>query len=260
LDLGAERLRFTEEQRDASLLLVRRVIAEGKQLELKRQRLLQLLLDDAVPHDHKQAMRRVVLGGNLEEASKLVRLVERSLSSCKRDEEGEQTALDALKACDDAAPEDAVAEIFSVWDTVKEQNSHARGQREPGDSGVLGTQFSSHTCAVAGPEDAETDSLSIQDTVNQEEGHTRLERGQSEPGDRGVLGTQFFTASDAQEALVSPAVLPAPNTTALTPYPTPESAPANNYPSAEKTFAAQRSLQFMNAIDAPSSPQLTEGD
>jgi len=257
LDLGAERLRFTEEQRDASLLLVRRVIAEGKQLELKRQRLLQLLLDDAVPHDHKQAMRRVVLGGNLEEATKLVRLVERSLSTCTRDEEGEQSALDASKACDHAAPEDSVAEFFSVWDTVKEQNSHTRGQCEPGNSGVLGTQFSSHTCAVAGPEDAETDSRSIQDTVNQEEGHTQ---GHSEPGDRGVLGTQCFTASDAQEAHASPAVLPACNTTALTPYPTPESAPANNYPSAEKTFAAQRSLQFMNAIDAPNSPQLTEGD
>jgi hypothetical protein len=260
LDLGAERLRFTEEQRDASLLLVRRVIAEGKQLELKRQHLLQFLLDDAVPHDHKQAMRRVILGGNLKEATELLRLVERSLSTCTRDEEGEQNAPDALKACDDATPEDAEAEIFTLWDTVEEQNSHTRGQCEPGDSGVLGTGFSSHTCAVGGPEDAEAVSLSIQDIVNQEEGHKRGHQGQSEPGDRGVLGTQFFTASDAQEACASPAVLPERFTTALTPCPTTEFAPANNYPSAEKTLAAQRSLQFMNASDAPNLPQLTEGD
>jgi hypothetical protein len=74
------------------------------------------------------------------------------------------------------------------------------------------------------------------------------------------LGTQFFTASDAQEACASPAVLPERFTTALTPCPTTEFAPANNYPSAEKTLAAQRSLQFMNASDAPNLPQLTEGD
>ena len=78
--VGADRIHFLEEQRDASLLLLRKVIAEGKQLELARQRLLALILHDDVAQDHKQAMREVLLRGNVENAVKLVRLVERSLA------------------------------------------------------------------------------------------------------------------------------------------------------------------------------------
>jgi hypothetical protein len=77
--VGADRINFMEEQRDASLLLLRKVIAEGKQLEIARQRLLALILDDDVAQDHKTAMRTVLLSGNVENAVKLVRLVERSL-------------------------------------------------------------------------------------------------------------------------------------------------------------------------------------
>ncbi|MGB1599540.1 MAG: hypothetical protein ACPIOQ_42725, partial [Promethearchaeia archaeon] len=51
--VGADRIHFLEEQRDASLLLLRKVIAEGKQLELARQRLLALILHDDVAQDHK---------------------------------------------------------------------------------------------------------------------------------------------------------------------------------------------------------------
>ena len=186
LDAGAARLSFCEEQRDASLLLVRKVIAEGKQLELKRRRLLELILDEEVPQDHKQAMRGVVLGGSLEEATRLLRLVERSVSL--------------------STPDDA--------------DEHA----------------SEDSSATAAP-DAEflEDALSIRDTLDQS-----LKPAESEPGDSGSL-----------EARIP----------ALTPHPTPEPGSTNHLrPSTGETAAAQRSLQWPAASNAPSSPQLAAGD
>ena len=77
IEVGADRLHYFAEQRDASLKLLRKVIAEGKQIEIARHRLWALLMDGDVTKEHKAAMREIVLTGDAEEIMKIVCLVER---------------------------------------------------------------------------------------------------------------------------------------------------------------------------------------
>ena len=81
ISVGADRMRFFEEQRDASLALLRKVIAEGKQLEVARQRLLAFLFDKDVAKHHKEEIQEALLSGDVEIAVKLIHQVKQSLDS-----------------------------------------------------------------------------------------------------------------------------------------------------------------------------------
>jgi hypothetical protein len=124
IEVGADRLHYFAEQRDASLKLLRKVIAEGKQIEIARHRLWALLMDGDVTQERKAAMREIVLTGDAEEMTKLVRLVERKHqhrhgAACVREDASAHVRHhkdDAPEDCQGARGED----IENVWHAMAE--------------------------------------------------------------------------------------------------------------------------------------------
>ena len=103
VDLGADRLHFLEDQRNASLALVRKVFADGRQLELARQRLLEFLLDENVPQEFAGCIRQALLSAKSGEAFEVVRTVERSLFQ---------------HGCNESPRVDSGKELELDWDTA----------------------------------------------------------------------------------------------------------------------------------------------
>jgi len=77
--VGADPMHLFEEQRDASLMIVRKFISDGRQLEVARQRLLEPRFKDQVSLNYKKTIRETLLKGKVDRIIKLVRLVQRSL-------------------------------------------------------------------------------------------------------------------------------------------------------------------------------------
>ena len=77
IEVGAGRLHYFAEQRDASFALVRKALTEGKQIETARQRMWAMLMDEDVTKERKFAMREILLTGDKEELMKLGHLIER---------------------------------------------------------------------------------------------------------------------------------------------------------------------------------------
>ena len=98
IEVGADRLHFFAEQRDASLALLRQVIAEGKQIEAARQRLWALLMDEKneLTKEYEFALCEVMFKGDLRQILELVREIERehALAEAKQGE----------SECEDARP------------------------------------------------------------------------------------------------------------------------------------------------------------
>jgi len=59
--VGAEWMHLFEEQRDASLMIVRKFISDGRQLEVARQRLLEPRFKDQVSLNYKKTIRETLL-------------------------------------------------------------------------------------------------------------------------------------------------------------------------------------------------------
>ena len=131
ISVGADRMRFFEEQRDASLMLLRKVIAEGKQLEIARQRLLTLLLNENVAKHYKEGMREALLSGEVETAVKLIRQVELSLSQQAESEADCRDRLDhGLENLHTCAGEKRCANAIHVHMAVVPAG-------EPADQGIV---------------------------------------------------------------------------------------------------------------------------
>jgi hypothetical protein len=97
IELGADRLHFFAEQRDASLALLRQVIAEGKQIEAARQRLWAILMDEKreLTKEYEFALCEVMFKGDLRQILDLVREIERD-DALPEVKQGESEGEDAL--------------------------------------------------------------------------------------------------------------------------------------------------------------------
>jgi hypothetical protein len=97
IEVGADRLHFFAEQRDASLALLRQVIAEGKQIEAARQRLWAILMDGKkeLTKEYEFVLCEVIFKGDLRQILDLVREIERE-HALPEVKQGESEGEDAL--------------------------------------------------------------------------------------------------------------------------------------------------------------------
>jgi hypothetical protein len=77
IEVGAGRLHYFAEQRDASFALARKALTDGRQIEMARQRMWAMLMDEDVTKERKVAMREILLTGDTQELMKLGHLIER---------------------------------------------------------------------------------------------------------------------------------------------------------------------------------------
>lgn len=124
IEVGAGRLHYFAEQRDASFALVRKALLEGKQIDTARQRMWAMLMDEDVSKERKIAMREILLTGDTEELMKLCHLIERKHqhrhgAACVREDASAHVRHhkdDAHEDCQGARGED----MGNVWHAMAE--------------------------------------------------------------------------------------------------------------------------------------------